>query len=374
MKKNLYFEATIFRDWSVAYCQMAQISAVKEFKKQFGWSYSDLLFEWDGKNETLYRANEEHIHGMYNFVTNKIKNDINFISKISISLLKDIKNYQILLENWLKLDFNDYDNEFVSKIFLTLNKEYIPLLPRFLIIMYFPQQLEQHYQIYKAQYQKENDICINTRAQVDKILAPLTEELLRKIGEYSLKITNIDNKKQFGRFLTIKEIENLLSNNYLKKEISLYDELLKKRSKHFLIADGDINFLSIRDYLKNKSWEIVEHKVIDNAKYIKGKSTIEFLNNIIGKVKIVQNKTELFKIEEGDIIVAPMTTPEYALVYKKIIAIITDEGGITCHAAIISRELKIPAIVGTKVATKIFKDNDIVEINTKTGEVKLSEK
>ncbi|OGI42784.1 MAG: hypothetical protein A2593_02385 [Candidatus Moranbacteria bacterium RIFOXYD1_FULL_44_9] len=56
---------------------------------------------------------------------------------------------------------------------------------------------------------------------------------------------------------------------------------------------------------------------------------------------------------------------------KKAAAIITDEGGLTCHAAIVSRELKIPCIVGTKIATKIFEDNDIVEVDATKGVAKI---
>lgn len=55
---------------------------------------------------------------------------------------------------------------------------------------------------------------------------------------------------------------------------------------------------------------------------------------------------------------------------KKAAAIITDEGGLTCHASIVSRELNIPCIVGLKIVTKIFKDGDIVEVDATKGTVK----
>lgn len=77
------------------------------------------------------------------------------------------------------------------------------------------------------------------------------------------------------------------------------------------------------------------------------------------------------KVNKGDILVTSMTTPEFIQAMKKAAAIVTDEGGITCHAAIISRELKIPCIVGTKIATKVINDNDIVEVNANHGFVKV---
>jgi pyruvate,water dikinase len=72
--------------------------------------------------------------------------------------------------------------------------------------------------------------------------------------------------------------------------------------------------------------------------------------------------------------VAVTTHPDYLLAMKKAIAIITDEGGVSCHAAITSRELGIPCIVGTKIATKVFKDGDLVEVDAEKGIVKILEK
>ena len=66
-----------------------------------------------------------------------------------------------------------------------------------------------------------------------------------------------------------------------------------------------------------------------------------------------------------------MTRPEFVPLMRKAKAIITDEGGITCHAAIISRELKILCIIGTKTATRLLKDGDLVEVDANTGVVKI---
>ena len=66
-----------------------------------------------------------------------------------------------------------------------------------------------------------------------------------------------------------------------------------------------------------------------------------------------------------------MTTPEFVPAMLKAAAIITDEGGITCHAAIVAREMKKPCIIGTKIATKVLKDGDLVEVNADNGVVKL---
>lgn len=107
------------------------------------------------------------------------------------------------------------------------------------------------------------------------------------------------------------------------------------------------------------------------------KSTINSYNKVsgsvasrgmaIGKVRLIEPHVENQKFEEGEILVTRMTTPDLMPLIKKASAIITDEGGITCHAAIVSREFKKPCIIGTKIATQIFKDGDIIEVDAEIG-------
>ncbi|MBU1118495.1 hypothetical protein KKH43_01280 [Patescibacteria group bacterium] len=80
------------------------------------------------------------------------------------------------------------------------------------------------------------------------------------------------------------------------------------------------------------------------------------------------------RIAEGDILVTGMTMPEFVPAMKKAAAVVTDEGGLTCHAAIICRELSIPCVVGTKSATKILRDGDSVEVNANHGVIKITKR
>ena len=90
-----------------------------------------------------------------------------------------------------------------------------------------------------------------------------------------------------------------------------------------------------------------------------------------GIAKIVLKITDLEKVNEGDIIVSSMTRPEMTVAMKKAAAFVTDEGGITSHAAIIARELKKPCIIGTKIATKVLKDGDLIEVDANNGFVRV---
>lgn len=88
-----------------------------------------------------------------------------------------------------------------------------------------------------------------------------------------------------------------------------------------------------------------------------------------GPVKIVASAKEISKVKEGDILVAVMTNPDYVPAMKRAVAILTDEGGRTSHAAIVSRELGLPAIVGSVHATKILKNGEIITVDGSDGKV-----
>lgn len=86
-----------------------------------------------------------------------------------------------------------------------------------------------------------------------------------------------------------------------------------------------------------------------------------------GDVVVVRNESDLGKVKNGDIIVTHSTNINFVAYLRKVSAIITEEGGILSHASVISRELEIPCIVGTRIATKILKDGDKVLVNADTG-------
>ncbi|HXK39345.1 MAG TPA: PEP-utilizing enzyme, partial [Candidatus Paceibacterota bacterium] len=90
-----------------------------------------------------------------------------------------------------------------------------------------------------------------------------------------------------------------------------------------------------------------------------------------GKVRLIADAKSLKKIRTGEIIVAQMVAPSFGPAIQDVSAVITDEGGITSHAAIIAREMGIPCIVKTKTATKILETGDLVEVDANAGLVKI---
>lgn len=91
---------------------------------------------------------------------------------------------------------------------------------------------------------------------------------------------------------------------------------------------------------------------------------------VTGKVRLCLTISDIPKVKQGEILVASMTRPEFLPAMQKAAAFVTDEGGVTSHASIVSREMRKPCIIGTKIATQVFKTGDLVEVNANLGWVK----
>lgn len=148
----------------------------------------------------------------------------------------------------------------------------------------------------------------------------------------------------------------------------------RKNGQIFLIHKNGALEQDSTEYFEfiNKFMEMTG-SINDVTNLLKGESASS--GKATGKIRIIldaQNKDNIFN--EGDILVTSMTRPEFVPLMKKAGAIVTNEGGITCHAAIVSRELNKPCVIGTKFATQVLKDGDLVEVDADNGVVKVLEK
>lgn len=96
-----------------------------------------------------------------------------------------------------------------------------------------------------------------------------------------------------------------------------------------------------------------------------------YMGRVKGVVKVVVGPADFSKVNKGDILVATQTPPEFIPVISKAGAVVIDEGGVTSHASLLCREFKVPGIIGTKIATKVLKDGDLVEVDAEKGVVKI---
>jgi phosphohistidine swiveling domain-containing protein len=151
---------------------------------------------------------------------------------------------------------------------------------------------------------------------------------------------------------------------------------LRRRGNRFgyIYTKGRVRLLD--GPLTKKYWKLYgKEKINPNIKEIRGiVASKGKKGKISGVVKIVTDPFKVKGFKKGDILVSPFTAPEYLFLMKKAAAVITDSGGLTSHAAIVSRELGIPCIVGTKIATQVLKSGDRVEVDANKGIVKIINK
>ena len=133
--------------------------------------------------------------------------------------------------------------------------------------------------------------------------------------------------------------------------------------------DGKIYILQARpETVKSQNKNITETFTLkDKGKAIvAGRAVTQKIG--VGPVRIVSDPSEMHTVQPGDVLVADMTDPNWEPVMKRASALVTNRGGRTCHAAIIARELGIPAIVGSVNATKLLNNGDLVTVSCSEGE------
>lgn len=204
-----------------------------------------------------------------------------------------------------------------------------------------------------------NSYAKDLRNSCDDYVHFCIDHFYKKVGEeYGLSLEEV-------KFLWPEELSRLVEG----KERYSKQYLKDKMSYSVIHLDGD----DIKYYIGQEAKDFVANEIssqedLSEVKEIKG--MVASPGKVTAKVKIIESFSEVDKIAKGEVLVASMTSPRLMGAIVKAGAIITDEGGMTCHAAIISRELKIPCIVGTKIATKILKDGDTVALDADKGIIK----
>jgi len=258
----------------------------------------------------------------------------------------------------------------------------------------------------------KNELKKYSKSKIDKIEKEF-RNMPKMIGQEKLDIINkfrLDKKiLQISDKLTfciwwqdLRKYYIYLANHY----ITLF---LNEFSNRYRLSLADLEYYNVnetlaltachkvvsnREILRRKKFMAVYYSAkLNSLKYFSGSSAKKIISRfeaskrmrktksfkgivvsrgktICGRVRIITSASRLPGMKKGEILIATMTTPDYISAMKKAAAIVTDEGGMTCHAAIVARELKIPCIVGTKIATKVFKDGDFIEVDAEKGFVK----
>lgn len=326
---------------------------------------SKKIFDFDFKFGFLLNKNgivERHIEkkevkDFYIHIKRMDHNILGSIIKKAFNLDLEIKE----LVDKLNVNLNKiYGKDFLVD-FLEFNKKFADYWGYYLAVFYMGLALDdiQWGKIYKK-YKKEIEVLRGEKAVRTKVETIFLKQFLIEIE----KKIKIDNSLLF--FCFPEEIVNFIKSG---KKIS--KDILEKRKRHYvwLMDNGQGKYYFGDQANKIELREIKPDNSAVSITKIKGATAFKGIAR--GKVKIVFNKNQLSNVKKCDILVAPMTTPWYMPAMKKAAAFITDEGGVTCHAAIIAREMNKPCIIGTKIATKILRDGQLVEVDANKGIIRI---
>ena len=195
--------------------------------------------------------------------------------------------------------------------------------------------------------------ALDLRSETGEIVYLAADTLLE------LARKNYPRLSDFIEFLSFEEIES--------QHVPNFGELEDRKVgfiyfKGYLYPNYPVSKLERKHNLVIEKDEIVEIDELKGQVASKGK--------VRGKVRVMLTTEAMENFQDGEVLVSIMTTPDFLPIMKKASAFVTDEGGITSHAAIVSREFGVPCIVGTRIATKVLKDGDLVEVDAEKGVVR----
>lgn len=318
------------------------------------------------------KVNDEEINNRFNILATS-KEEVTAIKehKELLKLAIELKNNNNILSENLK---EKLSNHYRKYFWLGLIKMGLTHLVKPFNEKYFLNKLKKtanrnpEEELFKIEKQKEEKI-----KKYNKFIEKIKDKELIRYSEilqkYMFLRTNRSEAWQRIMFLA----KPLLVEIALRFNMKLEDivNLIPSEIEHLLSIEEikDNYYWEINDYLISFKPKPILKEKAEEIKVLKG--TVASRGKAEGFVKIVNNKDDINKIKEGDILVTLMTSPYMTISMEKAAAIVTDEGGILCHAAIVSREMGIPCVIGTKIATKVLKDGDLVRVDAEKGIVEI---
>ena len=206
----------------------------------------------------------------------------------------------------------------------------------------------------------------------------------RSLGSKLLQMqfTTAEEKAKGGMLVKTTDVPTELRNRYSLtdadvEQLAMYALVIEEHYGRPMDIEWGKDGLDGQLYILQARPETVKSQAGNHAEYrykLKGSSTVLVEGRAIGQkigtgpVRIVHNISEMDTVQAGDVLVTDMTDPNWEPVMKRASAIVTNRGGRTCHAAIIARELGIPAVVGCGDATELLKDGMLVTVSCAQGD------
>jgi phosphoenolpyruvate synthase/pyruvate phosphate dikinase len=343
--KKIILEKEYSREKTLAYMMMWDISGRMGYKDFLHYDLKNSLFVYDGKvNKTIVWHDPKSSELIAKLVFARAKDD----KKFAKGVIERLDN------NW-KIIFPYLEGKKIIKTAAEFVRYYQGIISWWSALNTVYPLIEN-----PGIFKKLGKIFLDYRKATQEYM----DAMDRVILEFEQKVLGKKLKGLAG-YLSSEETLAVLSGRIKKNEI----KSIAERKKGFFIYRNKIYLAkSLKGILKKKGFVLNESNR-ESQQEIKGMPA--FRGVAKGIVKKIVTKLDVNNFKKGQVLVAEMTQPDYVPIMKKAAAIVTDEGGITCHAAIVARELKVPCIIGTKIATKVLHDGDLVEVDANSGTVKI---
>ncbi len=317
---------TVKRDLSLFSVTAWELGYKQYFKEYFGWEYP-VIFRYDGARVHFYHRASDFAYFKETITKRLIEDDRlfeiqNTVFCEQIHRLKELKNH-VTLEHLREI--HALIGSAMAFYVFVVSDAFVKACP----------------ESWHARNLSEG-ILYELDAEIEHCIADLLQE------------EGLDPR--LAHVLTLDDLEN----------VSEAAERMSSRLEGYLRVEGIMLEKSFQEYLAEQGLRNPEDdEQLESVSEVRGACAQP--GTARGIVRIVRNREDLDRVGEGDILVAVMTNATYAPAFARAGAVITDEGGITCHAAICARELGIPTITGTRIATRVFREGDIIEVDAANG-------
>ncbi|MES2409367.1 MAG: PEP-utilizing enzyme [Patescibacteria group bacterium] len=266
-------------------------------------------------------------------------------------------------EKWAKLVFERTDK--VMELISELDKKVaFEKGDYFLLRDVYEEHVPPNFAIKKVADYLSSDLMekyLELFSKVRVYTEPVYGEISRMLTKVTGFLTGISS--DLIPLLTKKEVEKFIGEG---QQISIKDLEERKKGCAFLFdSNGEVTYIS------EIGLKEINESLIGKKDVLSIKGQIAYKGIAKGIVRIILDPFKYKIFNDGDILVTGMTRPEYLSLMQKSGAFVTDAGGLLSHAAIVARELKKPCIIGTKIATKVLKGGDLVEVDANSGKVTI---
>lgn len=324
---------TVKRDLSLWSVQSWQRGYEVELPKTLGWRYP-ILFHYDGTRVNFYHCLSDFTHFKH-VITQRLIDDRELFRRLDIDFRANIEKLR------------HHTGELTSETLEDLSRRIGCIMAHYMFVVSdaFVQRVPEAWESRRL----SEGILYEVDAHVEGVLA----SRLRKKGKDS----------RLAHLLTGEEASALCRGD----DVDLAG-VERRRDSYILVGDRLTVGTPFSTFCNEHGWKNPEEEQsVQGVRQLSG--TVAHPGHVQGRVMLIRTKDDLGKVEDGYIVVAVMTNAAYTSAIRRAGAIITDEGGMTCHAAIVARELAKPCIIGTRMATRVLKNGDLVDVDAEKGTI-----